>query len=189
MTGVRTPVTPPSVVVCFDRDDAVSVNPHPDPDKRMVPLAWVKYLAHEDPEVDVWATGNQALRGEAAIPGIDRAIEIWQSLDLEMDGRYSTPDLTRYEVPRRDRLHLVEDLYGTTDADIEFVVVDDVDLSNMAKYGWQHYFPWDFVDAVEEGTAPVSIPDGHEFTDEPFDGEVVTVAQFDLLQGESATDD
>lgn len=172
----------PRVVVCFDRDDAVSTNPHPDPDKPAVPLSWVKYLAHGDPDVDVWATGNQTLRHEAAVPGTERALALWAALDREPDGRFSIPDPLRYELPRRDRLHVVRDLYDGVGAG--FVVVDDADVSDMAAHGWEHYRPWGFVRAVEAGTAPVTVPDEHGFSDEPYagDGGVPTATHFDPTQ-------
>lgn len=171
----------PRFVVCFDRDEAVSTNPHPDPAKPAVPLSWVKYLAHAAPDVDVWATGNQTLRGEAAIPGTGRALSLWSELGNEPDSRFSTPDPFRYELPRRDRLHVVYDLYAAAGLDPGLVVVDDADLRNMADHGWEHFFPWEFVAAVEAGTAPLEIPDDHGFSDDPFgpDDDVETAAHFD----------
>lgn len=156
-------------VVCFDRDEAVSTNPHPDPAKPAVPLGWVKYLAHAAPNVDVWATGNQTLRGEAAIPGTQRALSLWESLDLEPDSRFSIPDPLRYDPPRRDRLHVVQDLYAAAGREPTYVVIDDVDLSNMARHGWTHFFPWGFVEAVETGQSPVTVPADHGFSDDPYD--------------------
>lgn len=169
-------MTPPRYVVCFDRDEAVSTNPHHDPEKPAVPLSWVKYLAHDAEKVDVWATGNQTLKEEAAIPGTDRATSLWETLDREPDGRYSIPHPLEFSLPRRDRLHLIQDLYHDAGHEPEFIVVDDVDLSNMAKHGWVHYFPWDFVRAVETGEAPIDIPDDHGFSDEPYRGQEVTRA-------------
>jgi len=60
-------------VFAFDRDSTVDVNP-PDDGSRAVPLAWMRYLAHET-EHAVWVTGNQRLVDEAEIPGDDEAIE------------------------------------------------------------------------------------------------------------------
>lgn len=166
------------LVVCFDRDEAVSTNPHPDPDKSAVPLGWVKYLAHDAEGVDVWATGNQTLRHEAAIPGTDRALELWEALGVQKDGRFSIPDPLRFDLPRRDRLHVVQDLYAAGGREPAFVVVDDVDLGNMARHGWQHFFPWEFVSAVECGKAPVSIPADHGYSDDPYDGAVEVAPHF-----------
>jgi len=168
-------VTPPRFVVCFDRDEAVSTNPHPDPEKPAVPLGWVKYLAHGVESVDVWATGNQLLRGEAAIPGTARAVELWEALGGNPESRFAVPPP---QLGRRNHLRIVQELYA--DHDPELVVVDDVDLSSMARYGWDHYFPWEFVDAVESDEAPVSIPRDHGFSDEPYrDDEVTRASHFD----------
>lgn len=164
------------VVVCFDRDEAVSTNPHPHPDKPAVPLGWVKYLAHAADGVDVWATGNQTLRREAAIPGTARALSLWEALDTEPDDRFSIPDPVRFDLPRRDRLHVVQDLYTAGGREPTFVVVDDVDLGNMRRHGWQHFFPWEFVRAVECGEAPIQVPDDHGYADTPYDGDEVPVA-------------
>lgn len=152
----------PETVVCFDRDHTVDVNPHPERDA--VPLAWVKYLAHEVDPVDVWATGNQRLCEEAVVPGVSEALARWDMLTADAD------DETYYEYApvgirkpgRREGLRLVEQLYrweleAAADG-IEFVVVDDVDLSDLREEGWTHYFPWEFTRAVERGTGPVEIP-------------------------------
>lgn len=162
-------MTAPRAVVCFDRDEAVSTNPHPAPDKPAVPLSWVKYLAHDAPDVDVWATGNQTLCHEAAVPGTDRALALWTELDRTPDERFSIPDPLRYELPRRDRLHVIADLYDGTDP--AFVVVDDADVSDMAAHGWTHFLPWTFVEAVEAGIAPVTVPADHGHSDDPYAGD------------------
>ena len=54
-------------VFAFDRDQTVNINPHPRHDA--VPLEWVRHLAHNTP-YSVYATGNQTLAAEAAIPGV-----------------------------------------------------------------------------------------------------------------------
>lgn len=167
-------MTNPHVVVCFDRDETVSTNPHPDPDKPSVPLSWVKFLAHRAAGVDVWATGNQTLRHEAAIPGTKRALDLWARLDVAADDRFSIPDPLQYELPRRDRLHVLQDLYEGQN--VGLVVVDDADLRDLAVHGWTHYFPWEFVKAVEAGSAPVTVPDDPQFSDEPFRGERIRTA-------------
>lgn len=126
-------------VFAFDRDDAIDVNPHPSRGP-MVPLAWVRYLAHET-EHEVWATGNQALKREADIPGKDEAIDL---LDTEM------------QIPpmRRERVLMLSELFPNAD---EYIVVDDVDLSHLS--GWTHYFPWDFVEEVERREFDPSLSD------------------------------
>lgn len=38
------------------------------------------------------------------------------------------------------------------DETFRFIVVDDVDVSDLAAKGpWTHYFPWDFVAVIEAG--------------------------------------
>lgn len=172
----------PEHVVCFDRDEAVSTNPHPDPQKPAVPLGWVKYLAHEAPGVDVWATGNQTLTREAAIPGMDRALGLWHATNGTPDSRFSVPDLERYDPARRDRLHIVGDLYETVDHQPRFIVVDDADLSNMARHGWRHFFPWEFVTAVESGQGPLRIPPDHGYSDDPFPRDHPPAPHFDPVE-------
>lgn len=151
----------PAVVVCFDRDHTVSVNPHPDRDA--VPLSWVKYLAHEVPDVDVWATGNQTLREEASIPGISEAITCWRYLTLPEDPmEYHTHVPVGARLPgRREGLELIQAVYDRLAPESEtyqLVVVDDVDLSDLESDGWNHYLPWDFVAAVKAGTAGIDLP-------------------------------
>lgn len=155
----ETPV--PSTIVCFDRDHTVSVNPHPE--KRSVPLAWVKYLAHEVPTVDVWATGNQLLREEASIPGIAEGITCWRALTLpHAPVEYHAYVPTGARLPgRREGLQLLRAVYdrlSQPEQTYELVVIDDVDLTDLETDGWTHYFPWDFVTAVESGTGPVDVP-------------------------------
>ena len=113
----------PDLVVCFDRDRTTSLNPSPARGERAVPLAWVKFLAH-DPRaanVDVWATGNQRLCEEAAIPGTDTAVACWKHLvtgspvapgsEYEDDYDYDYLDRDPPQPLRRDRLRIVADLY------------------------------------------------------------------------------
>lgn len=124
-------------VFAFDRDDAIDVNPHPSRGP-MVPLAWVRYLAHETGH-EVWATGNQALKREADIPGKDEAVE-------RLGTEVQIPPM------RRERVLMLSDLFPDAD---EYIVVDDVDLSHLD--GWNHYFPWDFVEVVEERRIDVGL--------------------------------
>lgn len=133
------------IVFAFDRDDTVDVNPHHRMEP-MVPLSWVRYLAHETPH-EVWATGNQALRGEADIPGVDEALARveYEPIGVGLD--------------RRERVHLLSALFPDAD---RHVVIDDVDLSHLD--GWEHYFPWTFVEGVragdiDPGVDPAVLPD------------------------------
>ena len=162
----------PDLVVCFDRDRTVSVNPSPRPDERAVPLAWVKYLAHdaEAANVDVWATGNQRLCEEAAIPGTAEAVACWKRLGVgdsvaasnasEEEG-YAGLDRDPPRPRRRDRLRLIADLYrhsppaegDSLDEGTHhpvFVVVDDAVLKDMYEEGFEHFLPWVFCVLVEE---------------------------------------
>ena len=63
------------IVFAFDRDLTVDSSPDPGP----IPLAWVRFLAHET-ACEVWAIGNQALKAEADIPGLD---ELRERLGIE----------------------------------------------------------------------------------------------------------
>lgn len=111
----------PDLVVCFDRDYTVSTSPPPVEIGPAVPLAWVKFLAHDRraANVDVWATGNQRLREEAAIPGTVDAVACWKEYFGyhplgATDGvhHYSQPVVSNGNKPqRRDGLRIVADLY------------------------------------------------------------------------------
>lgn len=125
-------------VFAFDRDDTVDVNPHHRKEP-MVPLEWVRYLAHETPH-EVWATGNQALRTEADIPGTAEAL---RRADVEPVG---------VGLDRRERVFLLSEVFPDAD---RYIVVDDIDLSHFD--GWEHYFPWTFVEAVRAGDLDVGL--------------------------------
>jgi hypothetical protein len=159
-------------MVCFDRDRTVSVNPSPRPDERAVPLAWVKYLAHDSgaANVDVWATGNQRLCEEAAIPGTVEAVAYWKFLDVEESAAasneseeegYAGLDREPPRPRRRDRLRLIAGLYrhpppaedDSTAEDLHqpvFVVIDDAGLKDMYEEGFEHFLPWVFCVLAEE---------------------------------------
>lgn len=142
-------------VLCFDRDETVDVNPHDDHDA--VPLAWVKHFAHEHSDVDVWATGNQHLRTEAAICGIREARSLWEAHhERSVKPVYESRGYHSYKPSRRDGLRLIHDLYDIyTDNDPAFVVVDDADLRDMSEY--THYWPWTFVSETETDQPPVEL--------------------------------
>jgi hypothetical protein len=131
-------------VFAFDRDWTVDVNPPPD--RRAVPLSWVRTLAHDSPH-EVFAIGNQDLTEEAAIPGVvdivgRHAEADWMNTlgDKQRDGYYESFPT------RRERLQLLADIFPDVD---DHIVVDDLDLSDVD--GWTHYHAWDFVPAVERG--------------------------------------
>jgi hypothetical protein len=137
-------------VFAFDRDWTVDVNPHPH--REAVPLEWVRHLAHET-DHPVYAIGNQTLAEEAAIPGVvdivGRHTDHWDEWlgRKQPDGRYE-----RFPT-RRERLGLLTDLHP---GENQFIVVDDIDLSDVN--GWEHYFAWDFVEAVRNGDIDPGLP-------------------------------
>lgn len=145
-------------ILCFDRDLTVDVNfeqhnahmMDAPVDAEPVPLAWVKHYAHAVEGVDVWATGNQRLRKEGAIPGLKEARLLWESLhETDITSHYKdTGILEHYKPTRRDGLRIIQSIYEGYSSDedsLRFVVVDDVDLSDMAHEWGEHYYAWDFV--------------------------------------------
>jgi hypothetical protein len=153
--------------LCFDRDRTVSVNPHPE--KRAVPIGWLQHWCHVE-EIPVWATGNQHLRTEAKIPGINDAEHAWKSYLTGDEYEYENSQFEDYIKPRRrDGLRLIHDLYQETfpNEDFRFVVVDDVDVSDLSDEGpWTHYFPWGFVEAVESGEFHLEEPPSDAYRNE-----------------------
>jgi hypothetical protein len=154
------------VVLCFDRDHTVSVNGHPE--HAAVPIGWIQYWAHET-AVPVWATGNQHLKSEAGIPGLSDAESLWTDCLNNGAYEYENSEFENHVKPRRrDGLRLIRDVYEATfpAETFRFVVVDDVDVSDLAAEGpWTHYFPWEFVSAVETGSLAAS----HGVTEPPAD--------------------
>jgi len=146
------------IVLCFDRDRTVSVNPHPD--HRAMPIGWIQWYDHVE-EIPVFATGNQHLRTEAKIPGIREAERLWEELEGE-EYEYQNSQFEDYVKPRRrGGLRLIRDVYEATypDEDFRFIVVDDVDVSDLAAEGpWCHYLPWKFVETVESGDFALEEP-------------------------------
>lgn len=124
------------IVFCFDRDRTVDTS-----FQGPVPLEWVKKLAHETSH-PVYAIGNQTLKREANIPGIE---EMRAELDLDQS---NTSERRHVLMPaRRERVRLAEQIHPNA---TEHIVVDDVDLSDMD--GWTHYFPSDFVTSYKGRT-------------------------------------
>jgi len=159
--------TTEQIVLCFDRDRTVSVNPHPD--HRAVPIGWVQFFAHEL-EIPVFATGNQHLRAEAKIPGIREAESAWEEYITGEPYEYENSQFEDYIKPRRrDGLRLIRDVYEAAypDEDFRFIVIDDADVSDLSDEGpWTHYFPWDFVEAVESGEFVLDEPSEDAFRNE-----------------------
>jgi len=154
------------VVLCFDRDHTVSVNPHPE--RAAVPIGWVQYWAHET-DIPVWASGNQHLKSECEIPGLSEAEFLWEEYLCNPQYEFENSEFENFIKPtRRDGLRLIQDLYEQTfpETDFRFIVVDDVDVSDLAAEGpWTHYFPWDFRAAVEAG----ALRDSRGITEPPED--------------------
>jgi len=146
------------IVLCFDRDYTVSVNPHPD--HRAVPIGWIQWYAHCT-DIPVWATGNQHLKSECEIPGLSEAESSWEKYAGE-EYNYENSQFEDFHKPRRrDGLRLIQDLYEETfpDQQFRFVVVDDEDVSDLEEEGpWTWYAPWEFVEAVEVGDFALEEP-------------------------------
>lgn len=144
-------------VLCFDRDLTIDVNFTtqnkgfiPD-DGEPVPLKWVKSWAHGYDHIDVWATGNQHLRKEAEIPGFEELHQVWNEyVGPDIVAKYEPAGANPYKPRRRRGLEMIKEFYDHCDGvdPDQFIVVDDVDVSDVD--GYTHYFPWDFVDAVSE---------------------------------------
>lgn len=151
------------IVLCVDRDRTVSVNPHPE--HRAVPIGWIQWWSHVA-GIPVWAIGNQHLRTEAKIPGINEAEWLWEELEGD-EYEYENSEFENYIKPRRrDGLRLVRDLYEAAypDEDFRFIVVDDADVSDLEEEGpWTWYAPWDFVEAVEAGEFALEEPPTDSF--------------------------
>lgn len=127
------------IVIGFDRDQTVDVNGGP------VPLGLVKQLAAM-PGFEVWAIGNQLLKVEAGIPGID---EMRARLGLgDKHVQVGTADQAADTGTKRERniaakmkrLSMLAQIFP--DAAMR-IVVDDFDLS--AAPGWTWFSPADFM--------------------------------------------
>jgi hypothetical protein len=136
-------------VLAFDRDWTVEVNAHPR--REAVPLAWVRYWAH-DCEHEVWAIGNQDLVDEADIPG---TVESVRRRDGEISALGEQDEFGYYEWwPERDeRLYILAELFPHAEG---YIVVDDLDLSYVD--GWDHYHAWEFVDRIRDGDISLDTP-------------------------------
>jgi len=145
-------VPPPaddSLVLAFDRDWTVDVNPHPN--RAAVPLEWVRYWAHERPH-EIWAIGNQNLVDEADIPGIEELIRRRDG-DLSALGKQDEFGYYEWWPEREQRLSILAELFPDAD---DYIVVDDLDLGHVES--WQHYRAWEFVPAVRHGDIALTTP-------------------------------
>ncbi len=130
------------ILFAFDRDSTVDSSPDPGP----IPLAWIKWLV-EKTEHEVWAVGNQALKAEAGIPGID---EMRDRLDIAPKAAKGLVgvDHAAADVSKRQRnvnskikrLGFLSQLFPDA---ARKIVTDDFDLSQAE--GWEYYSPADFV--------------------------------------------
>ena len=117
-------------VYAFDRDSTVETSKGP------VSIEKIKRLVKEGNEV--WAIGNQRLCREAKIPGVAelcKRLAVNQKsefLDVKHPGR----------VERRNRLRMLRLLFPKARA---YIVVDDVDLTDMEKEGWIYFTPEEYV--------------------------------------------
>lgn len=136
-------------VFAFDRDWTVDVNPHPE--EESVPLEWVRHLS-EDPRHDVYAIGSRLLADEASIPDLVNVVHRHPDHSDRWLGEPTGSGIPERLPTREEGLPLIADLHPEAE---KYVVVDDLDLSYVD--GWTHYYPWEFVEAVETGACEVNL--------------------------------
>ncbi len=142
------------IVLAFDRDWTVDVNPHPN--REAVPLDYVKHW-NEKTEHEVWATGNQLLVEEANIPGTVETVRRLKG-DLSLLGKKDEQTGLYEHWPEREtRLKMLEELFPEAD---QYIVVDDLNLKHVEN--WDHYYAWDFMDALREGEIELETPDRND---------------------------
>lgn len=161
-------------VFCFDRDFTVSTNPKPG--RESVPISWIKWLFQETDNY-VYATGNQHLRKEALIPGIEEARQRWEKINgFDPQDRYVDESYyDGYKPSRKNGLRMVKDIHP---GENDFVVIDDINLLDMEQEGFRYWKPWDFYNAVVENSVygiPVE-PEG--YTDEPENANNIVVEEW-----------
>ena len=139
------------IVFAFDRDWTVDVNPPPG-EREAVPLEWVRHLAHET-DHEVWAIGNQDLREEADIPGIVELAEQYYDEGIDRLGEQDDYGYYEFWPLRRERLRMLVEVLPNA---AEYIVVDDLDLSDVE--GWNHYHAWEFVSAAERDGIRMELP-------------------------------
>lgn len=136
-------------ILCFDRDQTLDINPPPD--KKVVPLSWVQFFAHKtDGKIDVWATGNRQLQIEAGIP------TPYEANRMLIDQGYSVNKSLNF---RRDGLDIIEKLYTNIYSDVQFIVVDDENLTTFSnKKHWVWYRPNKFYNNIKSISDNLDIP-------------------------------
>ena len=142
------------MVFAFDRDWTVDVNPHPS--QNAVPLEWVRHLTHET-DHEVWAIGNQDLVEEAEIPGIVDLAKRYYDDGVDRLGEQDATGRYEFWPLRRERLRILAEMFPDA---AEYVVVDDIDLSDVD--GWNHYYAWEFIPAVRQGELAIDPMDSLE---------------------------
>lgn len=161
-------------MLCFDRDRTVSVNPAPQ--REAVPISWAQSWAHHPDyaHIDVWATGNQRLTTEAALPGIREALNLAvEQPDNDLPEAQNGRQPHAAETARREGLRLINRCYEHADTPTpsRWIVIDEVDLTDLAEEGWEAWFPWEFYRAVSDRGDPLLRPDVTEFPDSPLGDE------------------
>ena len=135
-------------ILCFNRDRTVDVNP--DPELEPVPLSWVQFFAHKT-DLHIWATGNQQLQIEAAIPTPYEAREIL--IDNGYNIRFMPGGGNQY---REDRLRILDRLYEEMNVDAEFIIVDGTRLGGFCSRNdkWDCYNSEEFVRSIDSMNIP-----------------------------------
>lgn len=153
-------------VFLFDRDLTVDLNWEVEdldwiPEgAEPVPIEWVIWLAHES-EHHVWATGNQHLRNEAGIPGVEEARDQWERAFMHsIKNDYPSDGYHSYKPHRKNRWRMVKDIYDeVSDEEFEFIIVDDTLHYEVEREGFDLWYPWNFTASVREIGEPVEIPE------------------------------
>ena len=122
-------------IFAFDRDRTVSSSEGP------IPVETVVYLSKHR-RCKVWAIGNQALKQEAGIPGIE---ELASALKIDYKtvkavGPKELDSEQRNIVGKLSRLGFLRRLYPKA---TRFIVVDDFNLGSAV--GWKHFYPEEFL--------------------------------------------
>ena len=131
------------IVIGFDRDLTVDVNGGP------IPLALVRRFAG-DKNFEVWAIGNQRLKEEAGIPGIDEMKERLgqgpKSRDNKKNAELNILSKTERNIKAKiERCRMLKQLFPSA---TKYIVVGDFDVS--AAEGWEWFSPAAFLNAASE---------------------------------------
>ncbi len=131
------------IVFGFDRDSTVNSSEAPGP----IPLDWVIWLARETPH-EVWAIGNQKLKAEASIPGLDKLRErlgiTKKKGGAALKDKNNRLDRRAANVKgKHKRLRLLQQAFPEAK---RYICVDD--FGEVAHVGapWEYFTPQAFVD-------------------------------------------